>query len=75
METTYETKVVKPEVLKPVVTPSVKTDSPSPDKAKEDLMNKEIQKIRGNYVFMFRGARYRFTSRKQAEIQWRLCHP
>jgi len=75
METTYETKVVKPDTLKPATTPSVKADSSGPDKEKEALMNKEIKKVRDSYVFTFRGARYRFTTKKQAEIQWRICHP
>ena len=74
METEYQTKVMTASKLTSKV-PSPKEDSIKPDRANEDRMNKEIQTIRGSFLFTYRGARYRFSDRKQAEIQWRICNP
>ena len=74
METEYQTKVMSPSKPTSKV-PSPKDDSIQPDRAKEDRMNKEIQSARGSFIFTYRGARYRFSDRKQAEIQWRICNP
>ena len=74
METEYQTKVMSPNKLNSKV-PSPKDDSIQPDRAKETRMNKEIETVRGSYIFTYRGARYRFSDKKQAEIQWRVCNP
>lgn len=75
MESKYETKVMTPGVLNDTKVPSPQEDSISPNKEKEDRMNSEIKQVRGSYVFTHRGARLRFNSKKQAEIQWRICNP
>lgn len=75
MESKYETKVMTPGVLNDTKVPSPQEDSISPNKEKEDRMNSEIKQVRGSYVFTHRGARLRFDSKKQAEIQWRICNP
>ena len=75
METKYETKVVTPDILDSNKVPSPKNDSISPDNGKENKMNADIKEVRGSFVFTFRGARLRFATRKQAEVQWRICNP
>lgn len=75
VETKYQTKVATPEVLKSNKAPSPKEDSVKPDKEKEERMNSEIKEVRGSYVFYFRGARLRFNTKQQAEVQWRICNP
>jgi len=75
IEKTYDTKVLTPNVLDTTKVPSPESDSISPDKGKESKMRSEIREVRGSFVFTFRGARLRFDTRKQAEVQWRLCNP
>lgn len=75
METKYETKVMAPKVLDYTAVISPQEDSISPNKEKEDRMNSEIKQVRNSFVFTHRGARLRFDSKKQAEIQWRICNP